>query len=425
MDCTAAVYNGSNVLIHERAKRAFTTLYNHSPPGLWIRNKSLRTRAKKYGLRGFNLLLFELCKHAPRCDVVFDPTFRGCLSAGKSYPGEPSKRQQSARIRSPQQDWPVGLSSYDGTYVPYPRAGESVYELMQIEEEKFRRKSQRIEYRGRYRGRAGFLDDEPPQKIERDNAIENQTELVLPFVLGASFEDVCFGLSEGLGEMTEEQENEFYEKSASVVSQKVEEESQKRKRDRKQWEREEWERKKAEKGQKGGGGALGGEEEGGMWGGGFWGDKLGEIIAQEYFKEFELDEDMEEDLNAEAMWGDYDYDWMSSQKKEEKEKEEKPLVKENAAGGGGGKKKRKRNRKRKNKGDATGKDEGEGESEEKNDQEKDEEVPETKKEEVKEEEPKKVEEIDKREEEEKGEKNFGEGDCGGWWRRKERKEKEN
>jgi len=386
MDCTAAVYNGSNVLIHERAKRAFTTLYNHSPPGLWIRNKSLRTRAKKYGLRGFNLLLFELCKHAPRCDVVFDPTFRGCLSAGKSYPGEPSKRQQSARIRSPQQDWPVGLSSYDGTYVPYPRAGESVYELMKLEEEKFRRKSRRG-----YRGRARFLDDEPPPKIERDNALENQTELVLPFVFGDSFEDVGFGLSGG----------------------------------EKQWGREEWERKRAEKGQKGGGGALGGEEEGGMWGGGFWGDKLGEIIAQEYFKEFELDEDMEEDLNAEAMWGDYDYDWMSSQKKEEKEKEEKPLVKENAAGGGGGKKKRKRNRKRKNKGDATGKDEGEGESEEKNDQEKDEEVPETKKEEVKEEEPKKVEEIDKREEEEKGEKNFGEGDCGGWWRRKERKEKEN
>jgi hypothetical protein len=54
-----------------RSMRAINTLTNFVPPAR-LRRLSTPQRIVKYVARGFTSLLFELCKHTPRCDVVID-----------------------------------------------------------------------------------------------------------------------------------------------------------------------------------------------------------------------------------------------------------------------------------------------------------------------------------------------------------------
>lgn len=75
LDCTAMVYDGSNVWAAARAIRAHATGYNVVPPG-WLRYldpcgcSHVPTRVLKYASRGFGTLVFQRCSHTPSCNTV-------------------------------------------------------------------------------------------------------------------------------------------------------------------------------------------------------------------------------------------------------------------------------------------------------------------------------------------------------------------
>lgn len=72
IDCTAIAFDGARVLASQRALRAISSGYNFIPKQIVIaRNlQSSRSLARfgKYLRRGFGLLVFEHCRHVPRCD---------------------------------------------------------------------------------------------------------------------------------------------------------------------------------------------------------------------------------------------------------------------------------------------------------------------------------------------------------------------
>jgi len=72
IDCTAMAYDGARVLASQRALRAISTGYNFIPKQLLVKRNSHAIRSiarfSKYLRRGFGLLVFEHCRHVPRCD---------------------------------------------------------------------------------------------------------------------------------------------------------------------------------------------------------------------------------------------------------------------------------------------------------------------------------------------------------------------
>jgi len=78
LDCTALAYDGTTVWATRRALRALETGYNVVSPA-WLHGVApkgcvdLRSRLVKYVPRGFGTLLFQCCRHSPRCDVVLRP----------------------------------------------------------------------------------------------------------------------------------------------------------------------------------------------------------------------------------------------------------------------------------------------------------------------------------------------------------------
>ncbi|KAI8850727.1 hypothetical protein BC829DRAFT_488615 [Chytridium lagenaria] len=68
LDCVSVFYDGENVYATDRALRSFNTKSNFVD----VRSLSDRARATrmvKYATRGFSTLVFETCRHEPRCDV--------------------------------------------------------------------------------------------------------------------------------------------------------------------------------------------------------------------------------------------------------------------------------------------------------------------------------------------------------------------
>ena len=104
LDCTAVCFDGNNVYMHERAKRAFATKFNFVAPAL-LQHAMVQGRVQKYRKRGFGAVMFELCKHHPRCDVVYDNNYANNVNSLNGG------RRRSVR--------PFNNFSYDSTYVPY------------------------------------------------------------------------------------------------------------------------------------------------------------------------------------------------------------------------------------------------------------------------------------------------------------------
>jgi hypothetical protein len=77
LDCTAMVYDGSNVWAASRALRAHATGYNVVPPG-WLQFldpcgcSHVPSRVLKYASRGFGSLVFQRCSHMPSCSVALN-----------------------------------------------------------------------------------------------------------------------------------------------------------------------------------------------------------------------------------------------------------------------------------------------------------------------------------------------------------------
>jgi len=72
LDCTAVAFDGHDIWAAPRAIRAIKTGYNFIPPGMLLQRPDACNRAGKYCRRGFGAMVFEVCKHMPRCDVEID-----------------------------------------------------------------------------------------------------------------------------------------------------------------------------------------------------------------------------------------------------------------------------------------------------------------------------------------------------------------
>ncbi|KAJ1552025.1 hypothetical protein HK096_001582, partial [Nowakowskiella sp. JEL0078] len=68
LDCVAVYWDGKNVFASERALRAFNTRTNFVTIAD-TKDRARVSRMCKYAFRGFQSLLFEVCRHRPRCDV--------------------------------------------------------------------------------------------------------------------------------------------------------------------------------------------------------------------------------------------------------------------------------------------------------------------------------------------------------------------
>lgn len=72
VDCSALAYDGERVLAAPRAFRALASGFNFIPKQLFTHKspRSIRSVARfdKYYRRGFSVVVFEHCRHVPRCD---------------------------------------------------------------------------------------------------------------------------------------------------------------------------------------------------------------------------------------------------------------------------------------------------------------------------------------------------------------------
>eukprot|EP00026_Physarum_polycephalum_P001332 Phypoly_transcript_01333.p1 GENE.Phypoly_transcript_01333~~Phypoly_transcript_01333.p1 ORF type:complete len:1144 (+),score=202.28 Phypoly_transcript_01333:98-3433(+) len=71
LDCTSVAYDGSQVFLSPRSIHALNTRCNIVPPKSFL-NIVDKARLLKYVNRGFSAMVFELCKHEPRCDIELD-----------------------------------------------------------------------------------------------------------------------------------------------------------------------------------------------------------------------------------------------------------------------------------------------------------------------------------------------------------------
>eukprot|EP00930_Biecheleria_cincta_P076779 TRINITY_DN6399_c0_g1_i2.p1 TRINITY_DN6399_c0_g1~~TRINITY_DN6399_c0_g1_i2.p1 ORF type:complete len:1004 (-),score=137.03 TRINITY_DN6399_c0_g1_i2:391-3018(-) len=77
VDCTALAYDGKRIMAATRALRALVSGFNFLPKqvltGAGPRNGRSVARFAKYYRRGFGILVFEHCRHLPRCDHSLSP----------------------------------------------------------------------------------------------------------------------------------------------------------------------------------------------------------------------------------------------------------------------------------------------------------------------------------------------------------------
>lgn len=83
LDCTSVCYDGQTVWATPRAIRAFETGFNLVSNQALLQRKDLPDRIAKYAQRGFGSMVYELCRHEPRCDVEVDEKTRAKLEAAR------------------------------------------------------------------------------------------------------------------------------------------------------------------------------------------------------------------------------------------------------------------------------------------------------------------------------------------------------
>ncbi|KAJ3409266.1 hypothetical protein HDU80_002133 [Chytriomyces hyalinus] len=81
LDCVSVFYDGNNVYATPRALRSFNTRTNFVDTRC-IQDRARCIRILKYATRGFSSLVFEICRHFPRCDVDVSKSLREALVRG-------------------------------------------------------------------------------------------------------------------------------------------------------------------------------------------------------------------------------------------------------------------------------------------------------------------------------------------------------
>eukprot|EP00928_Gymnodinium_smaydae_P036272 TRINITY_DN25375_c0_g1_i1.p1 TRINITY_DN25375_c0_g1~~TRINITY_DN25375_c0_g1_i1.p1 ORF type:complete len:769 (+),score=99.88 TRINITY_DN25375_c0_g1_i1:518-2824(+) len=113
IDCTALAYDGTRVWSAMRGLRALHTGFNFIPKqvleGKGMRSDRSCARFGKYVKRGWGVLVFEHCRHSPRCDLVVAPGALQSLREKKSpklprVSGRPSEKGRALA------DWMLRIS---------------------------------------------------------------------------------------------------------------------------------------------------------------------------------------------------------------------------------------------------------------------------------------------------------------------------
>lgn len=71
LDSSTFAFDGRQVYTLARGKRAMNTKCNYIDPFI-LKLHRTKLRISKYYLRGFSFMLYEYCKHKPRCDIILD-----------------------------------------------------------------------------------------------------------------------------------------------------------------------------------------------------------------------------------------------------------------------------------------------------------------------------------------------------------------
>eukprot|EP00746_Dinoflagellata_sp_MGD_P167890 gnl/MRDRNA2_/MRDRNA2_98856_c0_seq1.p1 gnl/MRDRNA2_/MRDRNA2_98856_c0~~gnl/MRDRNA2_/MRDRNA2_98856_c0_seq1.p1 ORF type:complete len:1265 (+),score=232.74 gnl/MRDRNA2_/MRDRNA2_98856_c0_seq1:84-3878(+) len=124
LDCTALCYDGCNVWAAPRAKRAFETGYNLVSNHMLTTRKDCVSRIAKYGQRGWGSIVYELCRHEPRCDVCIDVKTQKKLDEARRLMRKPPRfcmrRSYEGNSEDIEVDVAVDLSGggYDHLHLP-------------------------------------------------------------------------------------------------------------------------------------------------------------------------------------------------------------------------------------------------------------------------------------------------------------------
>jgi NAD(P)-dependent dehydrogenase (short-subunit alcohol dehydrogenase family) len=124
LDCTAVCYDGHNVWAAPRAKRAFETGYNLVSNHTINTKKDCAARIAKYCQRGWGSVIYELCRHEPRCDVCIDSKTRRKLDEARKLVMKPPRFSTGRRYEGLQEDIDTDIAvdlsgvGYDHLHLP-------------------------------------------------------------------------------------------------------------------------------------------------------------------------------------------------------------------------------------------------------------------------------------------------------------------
>ncbi|KAJ3213857.1 hypothetical protein HDU67_002358, partial [Dinochytrium kinnereticum] len=107
LDCVAVYYDGDNVYATDRAMRSFNTRTNFVDVRS-LADRARATRMVKYATRGFSTLVFETCRHTPRCDVELSQSIKDVLL-----------RQFPKLVAYDESMKEMNFNEYEGTFIRF------------------------------------------------------------------------------------------------------------------------------------------------------------------------------------------------------------------------------------------------------------------------------------------------------------------
>ncbi|KAJ3236084.1 hypothetical protein HDU81_011201 [Chytriomyces hyalinus] len=120
LDCVSVFYDGNKVYATPRALRSFNTRTNFVDTRC-IQDRARCIRILKYATRGFSSLVFEICRHFPRCDVDVSKSLREALVRG--FPERVNERKGNGEDGADNEE-----DDYDDEWFPlrfHPDAGNA------------------------------------------------------------------------------------------------------------------------------------------------------------------------------------------------------------------------------------------------------------------------------------------------------------
>lgn len=120
MHCTALLYDGNQVWGTPLALRSLELGYSFISNKQFTATVDVARRAAKYAKRGCGTLIYELCRHSPRCDVHVDSKVKRQLEMARRMASRPLRPLRWAREAA----GIMGTDGYDEVHLPQGSPGD-------------------------------------------------------------------------------------------------------------------------------------------------------------------------------------------------------------------------------------------------------------------------------------------------------------